>query len=114
MLLADQLEVPLAVPLPPRLLDQVTRVTPTASEAVPLNVTVAFGVVYVEPEVGLTIVIAGAVVSLPVNVAVTFLTADIATVQLPVPGHEIPLPPQLLNVAPLEVLAVNVTDVPLA
>jgi hypothetical protein len=33
--------VPLAVPLPPRLLDQVTWVTPTLSEAEPLSAIVA-------------------------------------------------------------------------
>ena len=38
---ADQLVVPLAVPLPPRLLDQVTCVTPTLSDAVPPRLSVA-------------------------------------------------------------------------
>jgi hypothetical protein len=35
--LTDQFVVPLAVPLPPRLLDQVTWVTPTLSDAVPCS-----------------------------------------------------------------------------
>jgi hypothetical protein len=35
--LIDQFVVPLAVPLPPRLLDQVTCVTPTLSDAVPCS-----------------------------------------------------------------------------
>ena len=39
MLLADQDVVPLALPLPPRLFDQLTCVTPTLSEAVPLRVS---------------------------------------------------------------------------
>ena len=40
-----QLVVPLAVPLPPRLLAQVTCVTPTLSLAVPLSTSVAVVVV---------------------------------------------------------------------
>ena len=40
MLLADQLVVPVAVPLPPRLLVHVTCATPTLSLAVPDTVTV--------------------------------------------------------------------------
>ena len=44
MLLTDQLLVPLAVPLPPRSLLQVTRVTPTLSPAVPLTVREGFPV----------------------------------------------------------------------
>ena len=43
--LADQLVVPVAVPLPPRLFVQVTRVTPTLSDAVPWSVREALPVV---------------------------------------------------------------------
>lgn len=52
MALADQLVVPLAVPLPPRLLVHVTRETPTSSVAVPVIVTVLPGDVYGAPLVG--------------------------------------------------------------
>jgi len=38
ILLAVQLVVPVAVPLPPRLFDHVTWVTPTLSDAVPASV----------------------------------------------------------------------------
>ncbi len=62
--LTDQLVVPVAVPLPPRSFAQVTCVTPTLSEAVPLNV--ASGVVPVAKVaalVGPVIVATGSVVS---------------------------------------------------
>jgi hypothetical protein len=55
--------VPLAVPLPPRLLDQVTWVTPTLSEAEPPRLNVPLEVVWVEALVGELMVTLGAVVS---------------------------------------------------
>src|SRR5262245_56975090 len=68
--LTDQDVVPVAVPLPPRLLTQVTCVTPTLSEAVPpmdsgVDVTDVVALV-----VGVVIWIAGAVASLYVTVSV--------------------------------------------
>ena len=59
----DQFAVPVAVPLPPRLLDQLTCVTPTLSEAVPLTLSVLLPVAYVALEVGNVIVMVGEVVS---------------------------------------------------
>ncbi len=58
-----QLEVPLAVPLRPRLFDQVTWVTPTLSDAVPLSDTGLLDVVYVLLDVGEPMLIEGFVVS---------------------------------------------------
>jgi hypothetical protein len=55
--------VPLAVPLPPRLFDQVTRVTPTLSLAVPDKVTVPVVVVKLVEVVGPWIVTTGTVAS---------------------------------------------------
>ena len=52
----DQLVVPVAVPLPPRLLDHVTCATPTLSEAVPPRLSELELVLYVVLEVGLVIV----------------------------------------------------------
>lgn len=63
MLLVFQLAVPVAVPLPPRLLDQVTCVTPTLSEALPRNVMLEDEVVRVELLVGDVMVMLGCVVS---------------------------------------------------
>jgi hypothetical protein len=63
MLLAVQLVVPLAVPLPPRSFVHVTWVTPTLSDAVPPKFTVLLVVLYVLLEVGEVIVTVGAVVS---------------------------------------------------
>ena len=62
--------VPLQTPLPPLLLDQVTWVTPTLSEAVPPMFSELLLVEYVELVVGEVMVIEGSVVS-SVNVAVT-------------------------------------------
>ena len=60
----DQLVVPLAVPLPPLLLLQVTPPTPlVASEAVPPRLTVLLVVEYVALDVGLVMVTEGTVVS---------------------------------------------------
>ena len=59
----DQLVVPLAVPLPPRSLAQVTWVTPTLSEAVPPMLSEARLAVVVELLVGDVIVTVGSVVS---------------------------------------------------
>jgi hypothetical protein len=62
--LADQLVVPVAVPVPPvRLFDQETCVTPTLSEAVPPSVTDAVVVLKVVPAVGDVMVTVGAVLS---------------------------------------------------
>jgi len=55
--------VPLAVPLPPRLFDHVTCVTPTASDAVPPILNDELLVEYVALLVGVVIVTAGGVVS---------------------------------------------------
>src|SRR5690242_18150576 len=65
-----QLVVPVAVPLPPAALLHVTCVTPTLSLAVPLNVTVAAPVEYVDDDVGEVIETVGRVVSLYVTVNV--------------------------------------------
>ena len=56
--------VPLHVPLPPRLFDQVTCVTSTLSEAEPPMFRELLLVAYVELEVGEVIVTLGGVVSL--------------------------------------------------
>ncbi len=62
--LADQLVVPVAVPLPPpRLFAQLTCVTPTLSDAVPPIVSGVALVAYVAALVGVVIVAVGAVVS---------------------------------------------------
>ena len=63
MPVTDQEVVPVAVPLPPRLLDQVTCVTPTASDAVPPILIGVVATVVVGELVGEVIVTAGAVVS---------------------------------------------------
>src|SRR4051812_21630995 len=63
MPLADQLVVPVAVPEPPALFDQVTCDTPTLSLAVPLIVSGDVDVAYVDPEVGPVMLTAGACVS---------------------------------------------------
>src|SRR5678816_715120 len=67
---ALQFVVPVAVPLPPRLLDQVTCVTRTLSTAVPPNVIVDVPVLNAAAVVGLVIVTAGDVVSEAVMVHV--------------------------------------------
>ena len=60
----DQLVVPLAVPLPPLLLLHVTTAAPLVlSEALPPKLTVLFVVVWIEVDVGLVMVIMGAVAS---------------------------------------------------
>src|SRR5512138_739848 len=59
--LTDQLVVPVAVPLPPRLLLHVTCVTPTLSAAVPPSVIGLVVAVYVVPVVGLVMLTLGAV-----------------------------------------------------
>ena len=61
--LAVQLVVPLAVPLPPRLLAHVTWVTPTLSDAVPPNIRGELPVLYVDAEVGEVMAMMGGVVS---------------------------------------------------
>ncbi len=55
--------VPVATPLPPRFVVQLTCVTPTSSLAVPLTSSVLLVAVCVPPLVGAVIVIVGAVVS---------------------------------------------------
>jgi hypothetical protein len=71
---ALQLAVPVAVPLPPRLLTHVTCVTPTLSDAVPPTVSVVAVVVSAPVVVGEVIAIVGRVVSevdvVPVPVSV--------------------------------------------
>src|SRR5688572_11780845 len=61
--LALQLVVPVAVPLPPRSLTQLTCVTPTASAAVPPMLRVAELVAYVVAVVGVAMEMVGTVVS---------------------------------------------------
>jgi hypothetical protein len=61
--LADQLDVPVAVPAAPRLFDHVTAATPTLSLAVPLRVSVFAFVAYVAAVVGLAIATVGDSVS---------------------------------------------------
>ena len=60
---ADQLVVPLAVPLPPMELAQVTETTPTLSLATPPRLTVLDELDKAEAEVGPVILIVGGVVS---------------------------------------------------
>src|SRR5437588_11247824 len=75
--LAVQLVVPLAAPLPPRLLAHVTWVTPTLSDAVPPSVKGELLVLYVDAVVGSVMAMAGAMASTPVTVtlAVAVLSA---------------------------------------
>src|SRR5207244_4718996 len=73
--LAVQLVVPLAAPLPPRLLAHVTWVTPTLSDAVPPSVRGELLVLYVDPVVGAVMAMVGGVASSP---AVVLLAADVA------------------------------------
>jgi hypothetical protein len=61
--LADQLVVPVAVPLPPALVVQDTWVTPTLSEAVPLSASELVVVAWVVADVGVVMARTGAVVS---------------------------------------------------
>ena len=63
MLETDQLTVPDADPEPPLSLNQVTRVTPTLSEAVPPMLMTPFVVLWVAREVGEVIVTVGLCVS---------------------------------------------------
>jgi hypothetical protein len=63
--LAVQLVVPVAVPLPPRSLAQVTCVTPTVSDAVPPSVRVGLLVAKVGFVVGVVMVTVGALASTP-------------------------------------------------
>ena len=63
MPLTLQLVVPVAPPLPPRSLTQLTCVTPTASAAVPPTLSVAELVAYVVDDVGVVMEMVGAVVS---------------------------------------------------
>jgi hypothetical protein len=63
MLATLQLVVPVAVPLPPRLFDHVTCVTPVLSLAVPPKLMVAVDVVNVAAVVGVLIATVGFVVS---------------------------------------------------
>jgi hypothetical protein len=109
---ADQLVVPVAVPLPPALLLHVTCVTPTLSDAVPPSVSGLLVAVYVAPDVGVVMDTVGAVASyVTVRVAVPALPAASFAVtvstfdpgcsaipeadQLVVPDA-VPLPPALL------------------
>lgn len=66
---ADHVVVPLAVPEDPVLVDQVTLATPTLSEAVPENVSVANPVETVLPP-GDVMLSVGAVVSVPPDAGV--------------------------------------------
>ena len=70
----DQAAVPVAVPLPPRLFDQVTCVTPTLSAAVPPRFNGVVLVLKVVPLVGAVIVTVGGVVSGPTLVVNTTST----------------------------------------
>src|SRR5437867_273344 len=79
MPLMVQLVVPVAVPLPPRLLAHVTWVTPTLSDAVPPRITKELLVVKVGLEVGDVIVIAGGVVSGPVPVPVPVASREMVS-----------------------------------
>src|SRR2546422_7940124 len=79
MPLAVQLVVPVAVPLPPRLLAHVTWVTPTLSDAVPPRVRGELLVVIVGLEVGDVMVIAGGVVSVPVPVPVPIASCEMVS-----------------------------------
>src|SRR3990172_6175555 len=63
MPVADQVEVPVAVPVPPRSLVQLTCVTPTLSEAVPPRVRGLVLVLYVALDVGAVMDTLGGVVS---------------------------------------------------
>lgn len=56
----DQLLVPVAAPLPPRLFDQTTRAMPELCEATPARAIVALVAVKVDAAVGAVIWIAGA------------------------------------------------------
>src|SRR5512134_1679305 len=69
--------VPVAVPLPPRLLDQLTWVTPTRSLAVPPTVIAAVVEAYVADVVGAVMATTGAVTS-GVTVHVNERDADCA------------------------------------
>src|SRR5712691_3538539 len=79
--LADQLVVPLAVPLPPRLFAHVTWVTPTLSDAAPPSVRSGPLVLYVEPEVSKVIAMVGGIVSsaMPVPVRIRERVSPSAT-----------------------------------
>ena len=68
--LAVQLVVPAAVPLPPRSFAHVTCVTPTVSDAVPPSVSVGLLVLKVGFVVGVVMVTAGTVASVPMPDAV--------------------------------------------
>jgi hypothetical protein len=70
--LTDQLAVPLAAPLPPRLFDHVTWVAPTLSEAVPPSVIELDEVLYVVFAVGDVMLTVGTVIS----IIVAALTID--------------------------------------
>src|SRR5207244_4432923 len=105
--------VPLAVPLPPRLLAHVTWVTPTLSDAVPPRVKGVLLVLYVDAVVGAVMAMAGAMASTPVTVTLAVAVLPAAScavtvstfvpswraiplaVQLVVP-LAVPLPPRLL------------------
>src|SRR5215203_2337499 len=69
-MVALQVVVPIAVPLPPRSLAHVTCVTPTASLAVPPTVNGVVLVPKVAADVGVVIAAAGAVVSAALYVTV--------------------------------------------
>src|SRR3990172_6722440 len=68
MPVADQVVVPVAVPLPPRSLVHVIWVTLTLSAVVPPSVSEVLFVLYVAPDVGDVIATVGAVVSVKVPV----------------------------------------------
>src|SRR5439155_12359629 len=98
--LAVQLVVPLAVPLPPRLLAHVTWVTPTLSDAVPPNVSGELLVLYVDAEVGAVMAMVGGRASTPVTarlaVAAWAVASCALTLSTSVPSwSSIPLPVQL-------------------
>src|SRR5438874_5994303 len=99
-LLAVQLVVPPAVPLPPRLFAHVTCVTATLSPAVPPRLTGLVLVVYVAPPVGAVIATVGAVgsyVAVSVAVPPLFAASRAVTVSTFVPGcSAIPLAVQLV------------------
>ena len=91
-----QLVVPLAVPLPPLSLLHVTSFIPLVlSDALPLILTVLLVVVYVASEVGLVIVIEGAVVSWVMDALAVLDTFPAASLYH---TYTVLLPSPLLNV----------------
>src|SRR5713101_2692664 len=87
MPLTDQLVVPVAVPLPPRLLLHVTCVTPTLSDALPPMVRGLVFVVNVELEVGAVIVTVGRCLSAPAAIHGQPRRMKLAAIKSTIPGY---------------------------